>query len=35
MIYLFEISTEASDVHGITTEKALAEGLELKKRGIL
>ena len=31
----FEIPTEASDIHGITTEKALAEGLELKKRGIL
>lgn len=27
----FEIPTEASDIHGITTEKALAEGLELKK----
>lgn len=27
----FEIPTEASDIHGITTEKAIAEGLELKK----
>lgn len=27
----FEIPTEASDIHGITTEKALAEGLELNK----
>lgn len=27
----FEIPKESSDVHGITTEKALAEGHDLKK----